>query len=289
MKEITVISGKGGTGKTSITASLAALMGNKAVVTDCDVDAANMHIVMKPEIQKEQIFQSGSEAVIDSDACIKCGKCKEVCRFNAVQLINQKYSIDTIACEGCGYCSRICPAHAIEMQPAIAGKVFHSKTHYNNSFVHARLGIAADNSGKLVTQVRKEAKTLAQQLQVAYLVNDGAPGVGCPVTASITGADYIVLIAEPSVSGVHDVKRVHQLTRQFSIPSGMIINKQGLNPLLENDLKNYCQTENIQLLGSLPFTQDFSKAMNANKTIVEYSDSLRKNMEQILNNLELAV
>lgn len=285
MKEITVISGKGGTGKTSISAALAALMGSKAVVTDCDVDAANMHILMQPTIHEEDLFKSGSEAVINTDTCTRCGKCKKVCHFDAILLADQNYAVDPIACEGCAYCANVCPANAITMELVVAGKLFHSTSRYDNGFIHARLGIAADNSGKLVTEVRNIAKKLALQTDVDYLLHDGAPGVGCPVTASLTGTDYVLMIAEPSVSGAHDVKRVFELVKQFAIPAGMIINKEGLNPEMERELKDYCQQNSIDLIGTLPFTSDFSKAINANKTIVEYSAGLKDKMLQILSTL----
>jgi MinD superfamily P-loop ATPase len=286
MKEITVISGKGGTGKTSLSAALAALMGKGAVVTDCDVDAANMHILMKPVVHDEQPFKSGSEAVINPEACTRCGKCKKVCRFDAISIVNQAYTVDSIACEGCGYCANICPANAIVMEPIVAGTLFRSTSQYQNSFVHARLGIAADNSGKLVTEVRNRAKKLAQDTGVDYLLHDGAPGVGCPVTASVTGADYILMIAEPSVSGSHDVKRVYELVKQFSIPAGMIINKQGLNPEIEQELEHFCAEKKIDFIGTLPYSSDFSKAINANQTIVEYSPVLKEKMEHIFAHLK---
>ena len=286
MKEITVISGKGGTGKTSLSAALAALMGKRAVVTDCDVDAANMHILMKPVVHDEQPFKSGNEAIIHPQACTRCVKCKNVCRFDAISIIDQTYTVDPIACEGCGYCANICPANAISMEPIVAGTLFHSTSRYQNGFVHARLGIAADNSGKLVTEVRNGAKKLAQETGVDYLLHDGAPGVGCPVTASITGVDYILMVAEPSVSGAHDVKRVYELVKQFSIPAGMIINKQGLNPEVEQMLHHFCAENGIDFLGTLPYSSDFSKAINANQTIVEYSPILKAKMEHIFDHLK---
>jgi MinD superfamily P-loop ATPase len=231
IRELVVISGKGGTGKTSVVAAFAALAGG-AVLADCDVDAADLHLVLRPELGDEHEFSSRRQAVIDPAACTACGRCAEVCRFAAVLgTLDLSYSIDSIACEGCELCRRVCPADAIHMEPVINGAWMVSETRFG-PLVHARLGVAEDNSGKLVTLVRNEARSVAAEQGLPLVMVDGSPGIGCPVIASLAGADLALAVTEPTVSGRHDLDRELQVVRQFPLPFAVCINKADLNPEL---------------------------------------------------------
>ena len=267
MKQILVLSGKGGTGKTILTASFASLAKNKVIV-DCDVDAADLYILLKPEIKKRHDFIGGKVAIIDKNLCIKCGQCKSVCRFEA---ITDDLQIDAVGCEGCGFCSQVCPVGAIKMLDNISGEWFISKTKYGD-FVHAKLGIAEENSGKLVAKIRDEAKKLAEAKKADYVIIDGTPGIGCPVMASLAGIDLAVIVTEPTVSGIHDMKRVIELTKHFKITAKVVINKFDLN--LENceKIKALCDENNIEILGQIPFDKIVSKSIVMCLPLVEYKD-----------------
>ncbi len=273
MKEIVVISGKGGTGKTSITASFASLAGSDIVVADCDVDAADMHLLMKPDFAKQEDFYSGQLAVIDQEKCILCGKCKKVCQFDAVPIIDEQYTIDKFSCEGCGYCARICPVDAIKMEESLVGKWYISDTKFDNVMVHARLGIGAENSGKLVTKVKNEAKIIATDNKKDFVLVDGSPGIGCPVVSSLSGAHFVVLVTEPTVSGVHDLKRVYELVKKFRISAGCIINKFDLNKKVYDEIVEFLEMESIVHISDLPYDETFTKAMTEGETIVEFGES----------------
>ena len=273
MKQIVIISGKGGTGKTSLTASFAWLAGKNAVVADCDVDAADMHLVTAPETLKTRDFFSGYEAVINPETCIGCGDCVEVCHFDAIEPEGVVYKVLPIECEGCGYCARICPVEAIEMKLLKAGGIFVARTRMDNLLVHARLGIGSDMSGKLVTEVRKEARKQAEKTNVEYILIDGSPGIGCPVTASITGTDYVVLVTEPTLSGMHDLERVLEVVQNFKIPAGCVINKADIHTEMAGRLKTFLKEQSIELLSEIPYDSDFSEAINAGKSVVEMKDS----------------
>lgn len=270
-KEIVVISGKGGTGKTSITASFAILGGNEVVLADCDVDAADMHLLMDPEVKLEEPFFSGAIAEIDPEFCTGCGLCDEVCRFDAIDEQDGKYVINPLNCEGCGYCPRACPEMAIRMLDAYVGDWYKSITRMGTPMVHAKLGIGADNSGKLVTKVKEEAKQLAKTEGESILLVDGPPGVGCPVVAALAGADYVVIVIEPTVSGIHDLKRVQELIGKFRINSGCIINKFDINHDVTNDIKDFIESAGIDHIADIPYDVIFTEAMTAGKTIVEFS------------------
>ncbi|MBC8384304.1 MAG: ATP-binding protein [Candidatus Cloacimonetes bacterium] len=280
MKEIVIISGKGGTGKTSITASYAFLGGKDVIVADCDVDAADMHLLLKPDFAHAEDFYSGSIAWIDQKKCIKCGKCAEVCRWNAIPIIDKKYIVQPLDCEGCGYCSQICPRDAIEMKVQNVGKWFLSKIKTGSKMVHARLGIGAENSGKLVAKVKNEAKALAENENKDFIIVDGSPGIGCPVISSLSGAHFVVLVTEPSVAGIHDLKRVYELVKKFGIKAGCIINKADINETKTKEIHKFLEVEKIELLSEIPYNENFTKAMTKGKTIVEFEEGkLRQNIE----------
>jgi MinD superfamily P-loop ATPase len=278
MKEIVIISGKGGTGKTSLTASYAYLGGKDVIVADCDVDAADMHLLLAPDFQDGEAFYSGELAFINQDACIKCGKCADVCRFDAIPNNHNKYEVDQISCEGCGYCARICPTNAIINESQNVGKWYVSNIKTGSVMVHARLGIGADNSGKLVAKVKKEAKNIAEDEFKDYVIVDGSPGVGCPVVSSLSGASFVVLVTEPSLSGLHDLKRVYELVKKFKIEAGCIINKADINEKVTAEILEFLLQENILHLANLPFDDDFTRAMTNGQTIVEYSNGPLKEL-----------
>lgn len=288
VKEIIVLSGKGGTGKTSLTGSFAALEGDNLVLADCDVDAADMHLLTEPKLEMEDDFFGGKVAHIRTMDCVRCNKCKRVCRFDAIRVSDRGiFSVDALACEGCSYCYRICPSNAIDMNPQKAGQWYISQTRFNNYMVHARLGIAADNSGKLVTKVREEAKDIADEERVDYLLVDASPGIGCPVVASLTGADYAVLVTEPTVSGIHDLTRVHELIEKLKIKSGCIINKADINPQKTEELKTFLTQKNIPVLAEIPYDEKFISAITQGKTIVEFDDGpLKRIVEQSWENIK---
>lgn len=267
MKEIVVISGKGGTGKTSLTATYSYLGGKDVVTADCDVDASDMHLLLQPDFNNRQDYYSGFVAEIDKDACLACGKCIDVCRFDA---ISSDFDVDAINCEGCGYCQHVCPKDAIKLEEQNIGNIYVSKTKAKGRMVHAELGIGADNSGKLVSKVKNEARDLADKLCVDTLIVDGSPGIGCPVIASLSGASYVVLVTEPSVSGFHDLKRVYKLVKDFELKAGCIINKYDLNLDITAQIKDFLSEEKITHIASFPYDERFSKAMTQGKTIVEY-------------------
>jgi len=273
MKEIVVISGKGGTGKTSITASFAALGGKNVVIADCDVDAADMHILLQPENAKTEDFYSGELAVIDQNICTQCGKCFDVCRFDAIDVTNGIHTVDELSCEGCGYCARVCPVGAITNVPLNVGTWHIANTRFNQPFVHAKLGIGADNSGKLVAHVKNVAKEIADEYNRPYVLVDGSPGVGCPVVSSLSGANFVVLVTEPTVSGLHDLKRVYELVKKFHIKAGCIINKSDLNNDKTNEIKEFLREEEIVHLANLPYDESFTKAMTNCQTIVEFEEN----------------
>jgi len=286
MKEIVVLSGKGGTGKTSITASLAMLAGSDAIIADCDVDAANMHLLMGPDFANSQKFYSGELAEINYDICTSCGICAEKCRFDAIHLTNNTYTINPLSCEGCGYCEKVCPTHAITMKERFSGYVYFSKIKGNGSMVHARLDIGAENSGKLVAKVKNEAKSLAELQNKTFVIVDGSPGIGCPVVSSLSGANYVVLVTEPTVSGLHDLERVYSVIKRFRIKSGCIINKFDINPKKTEEITEFLKKENITHLANIPFDQAFTQAMTQGKTIVESDFALHQLLLTIWNQIK---
>lgn len=287
MKEIVVISGKGGTGKTSVTASFAVLGGKNVIVADCDVDAADMHILMKPDFEVSEAFFSGELAVIQQEDCIQCGECKNVCRFDAIDIKNGKYIVNPLNCEGCGYCSRICPTDTIINVDLNVGNWYISNIRTGSKMVHAKLAIGADNSGKLVAQVKNKAKELAEHSEKEYIIVDGSPGVGCPVVSSLSGASYVVLVTEPTVSGLHDLKRVYELVKKFNLKAGCIINKYDLNIDVTKKITTFLEKEGIDKLSELPYNKVFTEAMTEGLTVVEYNNNeiksvLNKTWNQII-------
>ena len=274
MKEIVVISGKGGTGKTSITASFAVLGGKDIVVADCDVDAADMHLLMQPDFNICEDFYSGEVAVIDQHDCIQCGECAKVCRFDAIPVKSRMYSIDNLSCEGCGYCARVCPTEAIVNEKRLAGKYFVSKIKSGSFLVHARLDPGADNSGKLVAKVKNGAREMALEQRKELILVDGPPGIGCPVVSSLSGAHYVVLVTEPTISGLHDLMRVYELVGKFGLRSGCIINKADINTEKTREVIQFLKDRGIEHIASIPYNERFTEAMVEGLTIVEYDQGI---------------
>ncbi len=316
MNELVVISGKGGTGKTSIVASFAALAGKQAVLADCDVDAADLHLLLRPDVLERHDFFSGHEPTIDPARCTGCGKCAELCRFGAIVKAGDAhwddvrdlssacrdcsfcvrscpqrmhsdmqammdasagarkplYAVDPLACEGCGVCVRFCPADAIDFQPRLCGQWMLSETRHG-MMVHAKLGIAAENSGKLVSTVREKARKLAEEQGLSQVIIDGSPGIGCPVIASITGAGQVLIVTEPTLSGLHDLRRVAELTQHFKTPAAVCINKWDLNPDLADRIVAEAESIGLKVLGRVRYDAAVTDALVAGQTVVEYAEN----------------
>jgi len=264
IKQLAILSGKGGTGKTTVAAAFASLAKDKVMV-DCDVDAADLHLLLQPEILTQEKYFGGRSPRVDLGQCTQCGLCTEVCRFHGID----NGVVDPISCEGCGFCFHICPENAIAMEEAFSGDWFVSETLYA-PFVHARLGIGEENSGKLVTVVRKKAMEVAQERGLELILIDGPPGIGCPVTASLTGVNLVLAVTEPTLSGIHDLERILKLSDHFKIPSMVCINKFDIN--LENTQKiaSYCRNNGSRIIGEIPYEPKVIEALVNMKTVMEY-------------------
>jgi len=291
-KEITIISGKGGSGKTTVVASLAMLAENK-VMADNDVDAADLHLLLKPDVLESHAFVGGQKALVDPARCTGCQACEQACHFNAIRCdgpLNDEGTatcrIDELACEGCGLCEYVCPAEAVSSRPNVTGNWFVSGTDVG-PMAHARLGIAEENSGKLVTQVRAVAANLARKHKTSYIFDDGPPGTGCPVIASVSGADRVLIVTEPTVSGVHDMERVLRLTRHFGIPALIVINKADLNVDQAARIETIAHQHGSRVIARIPFDPAVNAALMAEKTVIEYgSGPAYETMHQIWSTLE---
>jgi MinD superfamily P-loop ATPase len=281
--EIAIVSGKGGTGKTTITAAFVAIAGN-VVMADCDVDAPDLHILLQPDNKQTDEFISSKVAIINEEICTECGLCEEACRFDAVH----PPEINPIICEGCGVCEYVCPEQAITMHDKVSGHVFESETRFG-PMVHAKLLPGEGNSGKLVTMVRQRSMQFARTHEKEIVLIDGSPGIGCPVIATVTGLRMGVVVTEPTLSGIHDMKRVLGLMKQFKIKSAVIINKFDLNHDNSKDIEQFCQENDVEILGKIPFDPIMTKSMVAKKTLPEYvsnheiTELLRKMWTRIEN------
>jgi MinD superfamily P-loop ATPase len=289
IKELVVISGKGGTGKTSFTASFAVLAKN-AVLADCDVDAADLHLILLPEIKRREEFRSGHEAVIRQDECVACGTCVTHCRFDAVRQEENgpqgdRFQIDPFACEGCGVCVRFCPEQVIDFEERVCGEWFVSETRHG-PMVHAKLAIGAENSGKLVSTVRQEARKLAAQHAKDLIIVDGPPGIGCPVIASITGASLVLVVTEPTVSGEHDMQRVLALTRHFDIPTAICVNKWDLNPAMTERIESKARHVGAAIAGRVRFDSSVTTAQIHSLAPVEQDGEAGADLRALWKNLK---
>jgi len=267
MKEVVVLSGKGGTGKTIIVGSFAAIAKSK-LLTDCDVDAADLHLLLQPTIREEHEFWSGQVALIDGEKCTQCGLCQELCRFKAID----DFRVDAVSCEGCGFCSHICPTEAITMKENLAGHWSISDTRYG-PLVHARLGIAQENSGKLVATVRQQAREMAEKLGLDYTITDGPPGIGCPVISSLSGASLALLVTEPTLSGIHDLERVLGVCHHFGVQALVCINKCDINEDNTHQIEDYCLIQGVEVAARIPFDNVVTEALVQGVPVVEYSQN----------------
>ncbi|OQA34597.1 MAG: ferredoxin [Betaproteobacteria bacterium ADurb.Bin341] len=272
MKELVILSGKGGTGKTSLAASFA-LLAQRPVVADCDVDAADLHLVLAPELQEKHDFYSGHEAVIRTDECTGCGDCLDLCRFDAISSVaradgSSVCTIDPTACEGCGVCAWFCPQGAIDFPDRLCGEWMVSEA-ASGPMVHARLGVAAENSGKLVTTVRREARQIAETHGYDLILVDGPPGIGCPVIAAVTGATAVLVVTEPSVAGEHDLERVLALTRHFGIHASVCVNKWDINPAMSERIEDKARQAGARVLGRVRYDPQVTQAQLQERAVVE--------------------
>ncbi len=287
-KTMTIISGKGGTGKTSLAACFA-VMAKPVVLADCDVDAANLHLVLEPDVGKTNEFFAMPIAKIRQDDCSACGNCYDVCRYNAVQITDESdpfYTVDPLSCEACLVCKEFCPEDAIDIVERRAGEWYVSEAR-TGPMVHAHLGIAQENSGKLVSVVRKAASDIAKERDIDLVIVDGPPGIGCAVIASLTGSDLVIAVTEATKSGLSDLVRVHDLAKHFKIPLQVIINKADLNSDVTDEIKKWAKDQGVIILGELPYDPIVTQAMIAGKTVVEYNSSrISKKIEELWDKIK---
>lgn len=260
MRQLVIVSGKGGTGKTSVCSSLAAVAEN-AIVADCDVDAANMGLLLEAETVESEPFEGGRVPILLKERCLECGMCQEVCRFGA---IDDQFQIDPFACEACGFCAHVCPVEAIEMRPRVSGELLISSTPYG-TLVHARLGVAEEYSGRLVAEVRKRARQVGDEEGCDLIIADGPPGIGCPVISAVTGADLALIVTEPSVSGLHDLERVLGVIANFRIPAIAVINKYDINTEMSRAVEKRCAELSVPVVGQIPFDPSVARAIVHNQ------------------------
>lgn len=284
--EIAVISGKGGTGKSSISAAFATLS-NNILLADCDVDAANMYLIFDPYIEQEENFISGKKATIDYSICSSCGYCMENCRFDAISFDGSKIVISEVLCDGCKLCAHICPANAITMVNSDKSKIFIGSFR-NGRMVYGKLAPGEENSGKLVNVVREKAKILAKQENIETIIIDGPPGIGCPVLSTITGVDYVIIVTEPTLSGLHDIKRTIDIVKNYNLKFLVIINKYDLNEEISNQIEIFCKAQNMTDIYKLPFDKEVVDAMVNCKSIIEYNpnSSISKKIIEIFDKIK---
>jgi MinD superfamily P-loop ATPase len=278
MKQMAVVSGKGGTGKTTIVASLAALASGRAVFADCDVDAPDLHLLLSPDIREVRPFYGIQKAFIDADRCTQCGSCQESCRFSAIA----GFQVDSDRCEGCGVCKLVCPVKAVQMRETLAGHAFISDSRFG-PMVHAQLSPGEEASGKLVAMVREMARDLAAARNLDRVLIDGSPGIGCPVIASLTGVDLALVVTEPTITGEHDLKRILDVTGHFGIDTAVCINKYDLHLAGSRRIESLCQEREVMVAGRLPFHSSVVEAMVQGRTVVEIGGPVAAAISDLFN------
>lgn len=279
-RQILVLSGKGGTGKTTVSSALSKILSDKITI-DCDVDAANLFLLLESETKSTSEFFGGKKSRINIDLCSRCGICESLCRFNAID----NFVIDSLSCEGCGLCYRACPNNAIEFETAKSGDLFKCKLEDMSDFYFGRLLPGEGNSGKMVSELKQMAAENIDD-EIKWIIIDGPPGIGCPVTSSLSGTDFVILVTEPTESGIHDLKRIIQLINSFSIKCGILINKYNLNSAVTKEICRYAEGNNIPILGELPYDQKYVEAIKNNETIVEYDKNAKYEINKIWSKVE---
>jgi MinD superfamily P-loop ATPase len=284
MREVVIVSGKGGTGKTSVVGSLASLLEHK-VAADCDVDAANLNLLLKGKVNDSYEFVAGHKATINPDACTDCGRCREVCRIDA---ISPDYVVDTLSCEGCGACYFLCPSNAVSFDETLCGHYYAAETCKGDAVVFAELLPGSENSGKLVSMVRTKAREIAENRGIDFVLIDGPPGIGCPVISSLTGASLAVVVTEPTMTGVHDLERVLSLARHFDIRTAVVVNKGDINPFFTENIRSFCRDRQIDFLGSIPYEPMIIEAQRQGKTVLEFAPDCPASIEiqRVFNKLK---
>jgi len=281
MKEITVISGKGGTGKTTFTANLASLLDN-LVLGDCDVDAPNLHLLLNPVNKSKETYRGAKLAIKNQNRCIDCGKCYDYCRYKAITA--DDFQVNNLKCEGCGVCVEVCPTKALKLESIETGSLYQAESKFGD-MIHARLIPGADTSGKLVSEVKKKASEIAKIKNKDWILIDGSPGIGCPVIASLSGSDMAILVTEPTLSGFSDLKRVIEVVKHFKIPAGLVINKYDLNEEISEKIKSYCRKEDIDLLTKIPYSRIIVESLKKGELFVDNDQDLRKRMLKVKSHL----
>ena len=274
MKQLVILSGKGGTGKTSITAAFAHLaakspLAGKIILADADVDAANLELVLQPTLIEQQDFKGGKVALIDQETCASCGDCQAACRFDAINYTDGLYVVDPIACDGCAACVYQCPTESISMHEQLAGKFYFSESRYGPLY-HANLLPGQENSGKLVTLVKQRARLQALDENRQLVVVDGPPGIGCPVISAVSGADLALVVAEPTVSGVHDMHRALETLKHFGVRALVVINKADIFPAGADEIEAFCHQQGIETVGRIPFDLTVASAMVAGEAVTAF-------------------
>ena len=281
MKQLLILSGKGGTGKTTI-ASAFIKLSNTYAFADCDVDAPNLHLLLNPVNKSKETYRGAKLAIKNQNRCIDCGKCYDYCRYNAITA--DDFQVNNLKCEGCGVCVEVCPTKALKLESIETGSLYQAESKFGD-MIHARLIPGADTSGKLVSEVKKKASEIAKRKNKDWILIDGSPGIGCPVIASLSGSDMAILVTEHTLSGFSDLKRVIEVVKHFKIPAGLVINKYDLNEEISEKIKSYCRKEDIDLLTKIPYSRIIVESLKKGELFVDNDQDLRKRMLKVKANL----
>jgi MinD superfamily P-loop ATPase len=286
MKELVILSGKGGTGKTSLTGSIAYVAKEKLLLADCDVDASNMHLITSKEKLHSREYKNGFTANVDAGLCTACGICEKECAFDAIHINNEKAVVNEMFCEGCGLCVRLCPEKAISLSEMRVGEITVYMTRFNKKLASAMMASKRERSGKLVSEVKNVARDEAASENDEYIILDGPPGIGCPAIASLGRVDYALLVAEPTMTGYHDMVRIHELIKHFRIKTGLVVNKSDINADMRRKILEYGSKESISLIGEIEYDDAFIEAVRRNITAAEYSERLKDKTMKIWENIK---